>query len=105
MSKQYDNLADIHADSELIAAQFKVLLLTPFSAKNIASPRILAACIRLSSLERNLEYAGAYLKQQMELDGDLLELVPQALVEGSNFIALAQYAIRACKCSRIPLSP
>ena len=105
MSQRYDNLADIHADSELIAAQFKVLLVTPFLAKNVASPRILAACIRLSSLEQNLEYTGAYLKRRIEMDGDLLELVPRALVEGSSFIALAQYAIRACKHSRIPLSP
>jgi hypothetical protein len=104
MSKQYDNLAEIHADGQMVANYFMRLLNTPHSPKTFANSRVLAACIRLSSSEQNLEYVGTYVRRQSELDVNLLQSIPRALIEDPNVTTLAKFVIRACKHSRIPLT-
>ncbi|MBU3626717.1 hypothetical protein ICN48_10790 [Polynucleobacter sp. JS-Safj-400b-B2] len=111
MTSQYDNLAVIHHDCELLWSQFSKVLSTPFHPKYGAEPSILAACIRISSSEQNLEYLGGYLLQKINSDNQTRQSLPPLVAEVLQSahelkvirMQLASYVLKSCKNYRLPL--
>ena len=111
MTSQYDNLAVIHHDYELLWSQFSKVLSTPFHPKNWVEPGILAACIRISNSEQNLEYLGGYSLQKINSDNRMRQSLPLLVAEAIQsahelkviHMQLAGYVLKSCKNCRLPL--
>ena len=112
MSPQCDNLAVVHHDCQLLWSQFSKVLSTLFHPKYGAEPSILAACIRISSSEQNLEYLGSYCLKQINSDAGLRQSLPSVVCNALQaeheletiHIRLAGYVLKGCKNGRLPLT-
>lgn len=112
MKPQYDNLAVIHHDCDLLWEQFTKVASTPFRPKYGAEPSVLAACIRISSSEQNLEYLGSYCLKQINSDDGLRQSLPSVVCNALQaehelaaiHIRLAGYVLKGCKNGRLPLT-
>jgi hypothetical protein len=111
MTDKYDNLAQVHADSELLLILFEKLLHQSFSPKFCVEPSILAACIRLLSSDHNLDYFGSYLQKRFQSNASLYGALPEVLIQflsqnanQNKPLFIARYVIQSCKNSRPPLA-